>query len=141
MDKNKIFQTIESFDGRKLIDEMNKHIEENPSFEKGPLKYDKIDSFFHNLIKRYGLGDKITKIRTHFMKPGSQYDIPHDHVEKTGVYYLQVPKNCGSIYFPNLNVEIEPHEGLFVLVPSKEKHGITENKSDGIRIALAFCIT
>ena len=135
-----IFTTTISFDGSKLIDEMNTHIKENPTFEKGPLKYDKLPEFFYDLIKRYNLGTKITKVRTHFMKPGSQYDIPHDHVENTGMLYLQTPKGCGSIYFPDLDVEIEPHEGLFLIIPAKTKHGITENKSDGIRIALAFCI-
>ena len=74
------------------------------------------------------------------MKPGADHNAGHNHQTDTGVYYLQAPKNCSKLIFPNLGIEIEPHDGLFVVVPAKEIHLMTENKSDEIRLALAFCI-
>ncbi len=104
------------------------------------MKIKELDPFFLDLIKRWGLGNKILNPRVHFMLPDADHQAGHNHSTDTGIYYLQIPKNSGNLVFPNLNIEIEPHEGLFLVVPAKEIHTITENKSDGIRLALAFCI-
>ena len=138
-----IFQVdIEYYGKDKLIQETLDFIK-NYKFsntKKAEMKILDIDPFFFNLIKRWGLGTKITNPRVHFMMPNADHKAGHSHQTATAVYYLQTPKNSGSLIFPNLDIEIEPHEGLFVVVPAKETHAITENKSDGIRLALAFCI-
>ena len=107
--------------------------------EKAEMKVP-LDPFFLDLIKKNKLGNKITNSRVHFMKPKAHHKDGHNHETATGVYYLQTPKNSGNLIFPNLDIEIEPHEGLFIVVPAKETHAITENTSNEIRLALAFCI-
>jgi len=138
-----IFQLDVKYDGRdklvrETLDYMDSHKFTIP--EKAGINLDGVDDFFLHLIKRYNLGTKITNPRMHFMKPGADHNTGHNHQTDTGVYYLQTPKNCSKLIFPDLGIEIEPHEGLFIVVPAREIHAMTENKSDGIRLALAFNI-
>jgi len=74
----------------------------------------------------------------HFMMPGSNQDTGHNHPEDVGVYYIQVNEKSGNLFFNNLNIEITPKVGLFVIVPAEEIHSMLENKSNEIRIAMGM---
>jgi len=64
--------------------------------------------------------------------------VAHSHDFIVGVYYLQVNENSGALYFENLNETIEPQNGMFVIIPAKEKHSILENKSKEFRVSLCM---
>jgi uncharacterized protein (TIGR02466 family) len=86
----------------------------------------------------------------------------HNHPNSilSGVYYLQAPENCGSIYFSdprpasqmlippveefNLwtfpKVSYKPHAGTMLLFPSWLLHGVEMNMSEELRISLSFNI-
>ncbi len=86
----------------------------------------------------------------------------HNHPNSilSGVYYLQVPENSGSIYFSdprpasqmlippveefNLwtfpKVSYKPHVGMMLLFPSWLLHGVEMNMSEELRISLSFNI-
>jgi uncharacterized protein (TIGR02466 family) len=86
----------------------------------------------------------------------------HNHPNSilSGVYYLQVPENCGGIFFTdprpasqmlippvkefNLwtlpKVSYKPHEGVMLLFPSWLLHGVDMNMGEGVRISLSFNI-
>jgi len=71
----------------------------------------------------------------------------HNHKEKavlSGVYYLQIPKGSGEIVFRkkrnNIWSEwsIKPNVGKLILFDSFLEHSVKINKSDKIRISIAF---
>lgn len=74
----------------------------------------------------------------HFMLPGSNHELGHNHAVDIGVYYLKVTETSGNLFFNNLNIEITPEVGLFLIVPATEIHSMLENKSNQIRIALGM---
>ena len=67
---------------------------------------------------------------------------PHGHGRETpysGVYYLECTEGCGSIYFPQAGIEIEPKKGDLVLFGSLVVHGVMANTiPNSTRICLAF---
>ena len=139
----KIITVHEEFpDKEQWIKFMNKEmkIHNFPDKIKGCVDIDhtKIEPFFTELLKKLSMNGKITRAWIHFMAPSSDHDTGHNHQTDTGVYYLQVSKNTSKLRFPNLDIEIEPHEGLFVVIPAKEIHAMTENKSNETRLTLAF---
>ena len=92
------------------------------------------------------------------------FNNPHIHsgAQYSGVLYVQVPENSGSIYFQNpngfaqyhelanytdefagranatLDVVLEPWEGLFIMFPASVIHGVYANNSEEERISIAF---
>ncbi len=70
----------------------------------------------------------------------------HDHVHQaciSGVFYLRVPPKSGNLFFREEGKEdfvLESIMGKIVLFPSSLRHGVMENRSEGIRISLAFNI-
>jgi len=109
--------------------------------QKPHINMEDIDPFFLDLIKQHNLGTKITGVAIHGMRKGSNFAAGHLHAKDRGVFYLQVPEGVGSLSFPNLDITIKPHRGLFVVVPAEENHAMSENKSDEIRLALAcLCV-
>lgn len=107
---------------------------------KPMLKVKEIDPFFLDFIKDNNLGTKLSGIGIHAMRPGSGSPAGHLHAKARAVYYLQAPEGVGDLIFPDLNIRIKPHRGLFVVVPALEKHAIGKNTSDDIRLVLAFYI-
>ena len=77
------------------------------------------------------------------MPPGSRTGL-HDHKKNafmSGVFYLDVPKNSGNLFFQNKTqeeLEIKSESGKMLLFPPGIKHRVSENKSSGNRISLAF---
>src|SRR5258708_19259905 len=85
----------------------------------------------------------------------------HSHTNNynlSGVYYLNVPKDCGDIVFrdprPGANQApyrlfkddgdseyFTPFEGLIILFPSYLEHFVLPNRSDGDRISMSFDLT
>lgn len=67
---------------------------------------------------------------------------PHGHGPKwnySGVYYLKADKGSGSIYFPEIQYEIEPMSGDCVLFNSTFSHGVLPNVIKGAeRVCVAF---
>lgn len=141
----KIITVHEEFPDRdQWIQFMNREmkVRDFPDKIKGcvDIDYTKIEPFFTGLLKKLDMSGKITRAWIHFMASGSDHDTGHNHQTDTGVYYLQTTKNTSKLRFPNLDIEIEPHDGLFVVVPAKEIHAMTENKSNETRLTLAFSI-
>jgi len=135
-----IFQMDIEYDGiDKLIQDALKHFEKID--KPNPIQdIEKIDPVFLDVIKKHNLGTKISGIRIHGMLPGYESEDPHTHQKARGVYYLQAPEGVGSLTLPDMDIIIKPHKGLFVVVPAVERHGITRNNSDEIRLVLAFYI-
>lgn len=104
------------------------------------VKTEDLDPFWINLVKRYNLGNSISNVKFHAMWPGSESEDPHQHQKARAVFYIQVPEGVGNLTLPDMDIVIKPHKGLFVVVPAEERHGITKNNSDEIRIVLAFYI-
>ena len=99
------------------------------------------------------------------INPKHSYNNLHTHsdCDFSAVYYLQVPKNSGSIIFENPNpvmlnhkffqnqfdyneinsnsYEIEPEEDMLILFPSYLPHRVQQNLSDKDRISLSFNIS
>lgn len=138
-----IFQMDIEYDGKdKLVKDGLAYINlpEIINNAKPMLKLNEIDPFFVDFIKKHNLGTKISGIGIHAMRPGSESEDPHKHMLSRAVYYIQAPEGVGSLTLPDRDVIIKPHDGLFVVVPAKERHGITMNMSDEIRLILAFYI-
>jgi uncharacterized protein (TIGR02466 family) len=82
----------------------------------------------------------------------------HPNCHLSGVYYIQIPPNCGSIYFrdprimslmtrPAITAEtvftanearMLPEEGRMYVFPSWLEHGVEVNRSDRDRISISF---
>lgn len=82
----------------------------------------------------------------------------HPHSHFSGIFYIMVPSNSGTISFTrndlthqylNLNQfsnntdfnivhEINPEEGLFIMFPANLSHQVNPNLSDDRRISVAF---
>lgn len=75
--------------------------------------------------------------------PGESTGV-HNHNGKaflSGVYYLQIPDNCGNIHFITADGkehEIEAEEGKLILFPAELDHHVPLNCSNEVRISLAF---
>lgn len=67
---------------------------------------------------------------------------PHGHGPKwdySGVYYLKADRGSGSIYFPQIQYEVEPLTGDCVLFNSTFTHGVLPNVIEGAeRVCVAF---
>ncbi len=100
---------------------------------------DRIQKMMEPIFKKLKLDVKITQAWVHIMTPGADHTT-HNHELATGVLYLIAPKNSGNLYFDDFGITIPIEEDLFVLVPAKEKHSITKNKSKEIRITLAMAM-
>lgn len=96
---------------------------------------EKIYKMLESIFKKLKLNIKISQTWVHIMEPGAIHTT-HNHEHDTGVYYLQAFKNCGNLYFDDLDIEIPIEEDLFIVVPAREKHSITKNKTRHQRIAL-----
>ena len=82
----------------------------------------------------------------------------HPNCHLSGVYYIQIPTNCGSIYFrdPRLmslmtppaiteetvftanEARMLPEEGRMYVFPSWLEHGVEVNRSDQDRVSISF---
>ena len=67
------------------------------------------------------------------------YTIEHDHWPATWstCYYINPPKNCSGLYFPDLNEELTVENGMLVLFPGWVRHGVKKCTFDGTRYAVA----
>jgi len=105
---------------------------------------------------------KIDKVWANVNRPGS-YNKSHQHNDSflSGVYYLKVPENSGSIYFEDprnlwcllqasytennsfsrMEVEYEPKEGMVILFPSYLSHRVDINNSNKDRISISFNVS
>ena len=95
------------------------------------------------------------------VSPKHAYNMFHTHPNAlwSGVYYVQCPKDCGRIHFPNVpdqhnrpilknNSFSHPHqwssvyydamEGRLILFPSNRGHEVEQNLSDTDRISISF---
>ena len=67
---------------------------------------------------------------------------PHGHgkvPEYAGVYYLKTTPGCGSIYFPEAGIEVEPKSGDMVLFGSRVQHVVLPNVvPNSERVCVAF---
>jgi hypothetical protein len=71
--------------------------------------------------------------------PGS-YNSVHTHSgrDKSGVFYVKTPENCGNLVFTKTDEEIVPEAGLVVTFNIDTGHAVTPNFSDDTRISFAF---
>lgn len=100
---------------------------------------DRIQKIMEPIFNELKLDVKIIQAWVHIMAPGADHTT-HNHEHDTGVLYLIAPKNSGNLYFDDFGITIPIEEDLFVLVPAKEKHSITKNKSKEMRITLAMAM-
>jgi hypothetical protein len=63
----------------------------------------------------------------------------HGGTSVVGVYYIQVPKDSGNIEFRD-GTSIEPYPGLLLIFPAGVEHQVTPNKTNNLRISMAFNI-
>jgi len=82
---------------------------------------------------------RISYVYIHYADNGGQFAV-HDHDKPHAVYYLQVPMNCGHIYFPDFDDcrIMEPKEGKILIIPKFIKHGISEHGNNALRIAITM---
>ncbi len=77
------------------------------------------------------------------MGPG-QRTTPHSHEEDdellSAVYYVTVPENSGELllYADPATIRVTPEPGLLVLFPPSLEHEVEENRSDELRLSIAF---
>jgi len=141
-----IFQKDIEYNGiDRMVSEAEVFFRTDPKASKNPhphmdIKTEDLDPFFLKFVKDNNLGTKISGVRYHGMRPGSESEDPHLHAKARGVFYLQAPDGVGNLTIPDQDEIIKPHRGLFVVVPPAERHGMTENKSDDIRLVLAFYV-
>jgi len=64
----------------------------------------------------------------------------HSHDKPHAVYYLQIPMDCGHIYFPDFDDcdVMEPKEGKFLLIPEGIPHAISQHHNKTLRIAVTM---
>ncbi len=96
---------------------------------------EQIQKMMEPIFEKLKLDVKIIQAWVHVLEPGAAHTT-HNHEHDTGVYYLQALKNCGNLYFDDLDIEIPIEEDLFIVVPAREKHSITKNNTRHQRIAL-----
>jgi len=77
------------------------------------------------------------------MGPGHR-TTPHTHDEDdellSAVYYVTVPEDSGELllYADPATVRVTPEPGLLVLFPPSLEHEVEENRSDRLRLSIAF---
>lgn len=77
------------------------------------------------------------------MAPG-QRTARHNHEQDdellSCVYYLETAPECGDllVHHPGGTIRVTPREGLFVFFSPRLAHEVEENRSDRIRLSLAF---
>ena len=124
-------EATDYFQSSKIIDKPKPHMD---------IKTETLDPFWFDFIKKNKLGTKISGVRFHCMRPGTSSASGHLHAKARGIFYIKAQDGVGDLLFPDLNIKIKPHRGLFVLVPATENHAMSENLSDDIRIVMAFYI-
>ena len=82
---------------------------------------------------------RISYVYIHYAQEGGRFSV-HDHDKPHAVYYLQVPMNCGHIYFPDFDDcdIMKPIEGKILIIPEFIKHGISEHGNNALRIAITM---
>jgi len=82
---------------------------------------------------------KISYVYVHYAQNGCGFAV-HDHDKPHAVYYLQIPMNCGHIYFPDFDDcdIMKPIEGKFLLIPEGIPHGISQHHNKTLRIAVTM---
>jgi hypothetical protein len=71
----------------------------------------------------------------------NDYTKVHDHWPATwsGTFYLDIPTDyAGTLFFPELEHNIEPITGQLVIFSGATKHGVDTIKSNGERLAISF---
>ena len=82
---------------------------------------------------------EISYVYIHYAEQGGRFAV-HDHDRPHAVYYLQVPMNCGHIYFPDFDDcdIMKPIEGKILIIPESINHGISEHGNKAFRIAITM---
>ena len=67
------------------------------------------------------------------------YTVPHDHIwsSVSFCYYVKAPKNCAPLVFDDINITIQPEEGMLVVFHSELKHSVPASESSESRIVVA----
>ena len=75
-------------------------------------------------------------------RPDQEYRLhAHKLLWRVGVFYVHVPKNSGVLELltdENSVVTFEPKAGDFVIFPGRVWHRVLRNRSDQLRISVAF---
>lgn len=117
------------------------HVSKGESYTPGMWEdtyYDKLFNKIDNVVNP----DNKYKFKKHgawlMRYTGSQNTDPHTHKEwdMVAIYYISAPRGSGALYFPELNIEIQPSTGLLVAHDPKLIHGVHANTIEGIE---RFC--
>jgi hypothetical protein len=80
-----------------------------------------------------------------YMEPG-HITLAHSHDEDdeiySAVYYVSVPENSGNLIITenNMDIVIQPVDGMIVLFPPNLVHHVTKNNSNKARLSLGINI-
>lgn len=142
-----IIQTIQYPDKHQMIDWTNSEILIRPFADKikGVIDIDPLLIPYDAIIqlKKLGYRTEIKRAWIHFMDPKSDHASGHTHDHDTAVIYLQTFENSGDLLFIDektklCTIRLSPKEDQMVIVPALQIHSMSENKSTGRRIAMAF---
>jgi hypothetical protein len=118
----------------------------NMEIEPGFSKIDNLAKTFCNTIAKdyYNFNQfncKIVDCWSNIYNKDSGCRI-HQHFPATFslVYYVSVPENSGCIFFPDLEIKIQPYPGLLLCFRGDTWHGVEFNQTDKDRIIVAFNI-
>ena len=121
--------------------------------------FKKISANVEEVEKNLDLNKKLKLLNLWYNVNGlGSFNIPHSHPRSvmSGVYYVSIPKNSGSIVFLNQDIDsffqnvknyneynsstwkINPEENVCVLFPSYLKHYVEPNLNKKERISISF---
>jgi len=121
--------------------------------------FKKINSNVKKIEKKLSLSKKLKLSNLWYNVNGlSSFNRPHDHKGSviSGVYYISIPKNSGSIVFLGRDIDtfytsvdsynhynssiwkIEPQENICILFPSYLKHYVEPNLNKKERVSISF---
>ena len=92
------------------------------------LNNDIIQKVFQPILDKLDISHvKINYVYIHYCALDGQFSV-HSHDKPHAVYYLQIPLNCGHIYFLDFDLDdtVAPIEGKFLLIPEDIPHGISQ---------------
>ena len=121
--------------------------------------FNKINFIVEDIKNKLNINKKLRLINFwHNVNGLGSFNAPHEHggTVVSGVYYVSIPKNAGSIVFLNKDLDsyyssidlynqynssvwkIEPKENMCVLFPSYLQHYVEPNLNKKERISISF---
>jgi len=105
------------------------------------LDNDEMQKVFQPIFDKLDISHaRISYVYIHYCALDGMFAV-HTHDKPHAVYYLQIPVNCGHIYFPDFDGCCDimaPIEGKLLLIPEGIPHGISQHHNKTLRIAVTM---